>query len=372
MQTDKINFTNEEILRYSRHLIMPDVGMAGQKKLKNAAVLVVGAGGLGSPATMYLAAAGVGRLGIADFDTVDASNLQRQVLYSTGDIGKTKLETARERLNGINPHVNIELHPARLTSANALKILRDYDVVMDGTDNFPARYLLNDACALLGKPLVYGSIFRFDGQVSVFDARRGPCYRCLYPQPPPPELVPGCAEGGVLGVLPGIIGCLQALEAIKLIIGQGDPLTGRLIIFDALRFRFDEFKISKNANCPVCAKEPTIRQLIDYEEFCGVSPQPPAHIDDLYQVTPEELKKRLDNGEDIFFLDVREPQEYEICKLGGMLIPIDTLPRRANELDSSREMVVYCHLGIRSARAVEFLKQAGFRKIKNLVHIMLI
>lgn len=264
MNIHKLSFTHEEISRYSRHLIMPEVGMEGQKKLKNASILAVGAGGLGAPLTMYLAAAGIGRLGLVDFDTVDASNLQRQVLYSTADIGKPKLETAEARLKGINPHVNIELHHAHLTSANALEILKKYDIVIDGTDNFPTRYLINDACAILGKPNVYGSIFRFDGQVSVFDARRGPCYRCLYPQPPPPEVVPSCAEGGVLGVLPGIIGSLQALEAIKLIIGKGEPLIGRLIIFDALRFRFDEFKLAKNPHCPLCGEHPTIRELIDY------------------------------------------------------------------------------------------------------------
>lgn len=368
MNNLNISFTHEEIFRYSRHLIMPEVGLEGQKKLKAASVLAVGAGGLGAPLTMYLAAAGVGRLGIADFDTVDASNLQRQVLYSTSDLGKPKLEAAKKRLEGINPHIKIELHPAHLTSANALEILRDYDVIIDGTDNFPTRYLVNDACALLGKPNVYGSIFRFDGQVSVFDAQRGPCYRCLYPQPPPPEAVPSCAEGGVLGVLPGIIGSLQALETIKLIIGKGEPLIGRLILFDALRFRFDEFKLVKNPACPLCGEQPTIRELIDYEAFCGITPQSQtAEGDGQYRITVEELKRRLDRGDDIFILDVREPQEAEICTLGGHLIPINDLPSRAHELDSSREIVAYCHVGVRSGRAVEFLRQAGFRKIKNLV-----
>lgn len=366
MNIHKLSFTHEEISRYSRHLIMPEVGMEGQKKLKNASILAVGAGGLGAPLTMYLAAAGIGRLGLVDFDTVDASNLQRQVLYSTADIGKPKLETAEARLKGINPHVNIELHHAHLTSANALEILKEYDIIIDGTDNFPTRYLINDACAILGKPNVYGSIFRFDGQVSVFDARRGPCYRCLYPQPPPPEVVPSCAEGGVLGVLPGIIGSLQALEAIKLIIGKGEPLIGRLIIFDALRFRFDEFKLAKNPHCPLCGEHPTIHELIDYEAFCGIIPPAGERLEDQYQITPAELKERLDRGESIFILDVREPQEVEICNLDGYAIPINDLPSRAHELDSSREMVVYCHVGARSARAVEFLKQAGFRKIKNL------
>lgn len=366
MNIHKLSFTHEEISRYSRHLIMPEVGMEGQKKLKNASILAVGAGGLGAPLTMYLAAAGIGRLGLVDFDTVDASNLQRQVLYSTADIGKPKLETAEARLKGINPHVNIELHHAHLTSANALEILKEYDIIIDGTDNFPTRYLINDACAILGKPNVYGSIFRFDGQVSVFDARRGPCYRCLYPQPPPPEVVPSCAEGGVLGVLPGIIGSLQALEAIKLIIGKGEPLIGRLIIFDALRFRFDEFKLAKNPHCPLCGEHPTIHELIDYEAFCGIIPPAGERLEDQYQITPAELKERLDRGESIFILDVREPQEVEICNLDSYVIPINDLPSRAHELDSSREMVVYCHVGARSARAVEFLKQAGFRKIKNL------
>lgn len=366
MNTNKPLFTHEEISRYSRHLIMPEVGMEGQRKLKNASVLAVGAGGLGAPLTMYLAAAGIGRLGLVDFDTVDASNLQRQVLYSTADIGTPKLEAAKARLRGINPHVNIELHRTHLTSANALEILKDYDIVIDGTDNFPTRYLLNDACALLNKPNVYGSIFRFDGQVSVFDAQRGPCYRCLYPQPPPPEVVPSCAEGGVLGVLPGIIGSLQALEAIKLIIGKGEPLIGRLVIFDALSFRFDEFKLAKNPHCPLCGEHPTIHELIDYEAFCGIILPAEERLEDQHQITPTELKERLDRGEDVFILDVREPQEVEICNLGGYVIPINDLPSRAHELDSSREMVVYCHVGARSARAVEFLKQAGFRKIRNL------
>jgi len=375
---EEVQLSNEEILRYSRHLIMPEVGIDGQKKLKAASVLMIGAGGLGSPLGMYLAAAGIGRLGIVDFDTVELTNLQRQLLHSTKDIGRSKLESARESINDINPHVHVETYETRLTSKNALDILQDYDVIVDGTDNFPTRYLVNDACVLLGKPNVYGSIFRFEGQVSVFctkgasasggDAKQGPCYRCLYPSPPPPGLVPSCAEGGVLGVLPGIIGSLQALETIKLIIGQGDSLVGRLVLFDALKLKFRELKLRKNSECPICGDQPTIRELIDYEQFCGITPQQDnGEEEQQYQITPEELKARLDRGEDVFILDVREPHEYQICNLRGYLIPVNELPKRVNELDSSREMVVHCKLGGRSKKAVEFLRQAGFRKMKNLV-----
>jgi adenylyltransferase/sulfurtransferase len=361
---DKIDLSNEEILRYSRHLIMPEVGMKGQKKLKAAKVLMIGAGGLGSPLGMYLAAAGVGKLGIVDFDVVDSTNLQRQLLHGTGDVGRSKLESAKESLNDINPNVEIITHETRLSSENALNIISEYDLVVDGTDNFPTRYLVNDACVLLGKPYVYGSIFRFDGQVTVFDSKNGPCYRCLYPSPPPPGLVPSCAEGGVLGILPGIIGSLQALEAIKLIIGEGDPLTGRLLLFDALKLKFRELKLHKNPDCPICGENPTIHELIDDEQFCGITPDDDYDLNDT--ITVKELKDKFDHGDDIFILDVREPHEYEINNLGGYLIPLNDLPGRVNELDSSKEIVAHCKMGGRSAKAVSFLKQAGFKKVKNL------
>jgi molybdopterin/thiamine biosynthesis adenylyltransferase/rhodanese-related sulfurtransferase len=363
-----VTLSNDEIRRYSRHLIMPEVGMEGQKKLKSASVLLIGAGGLGSPLAMYLAAAGLGRIGIVDFDVVDFSNLQRQIAYSTSDIGKHKLDAVKERITGINPNVHVETYETQLTSENALEILKDYDVIIDGTDNFPTRYLVNDASVLLGKPNVYGSIFRFEGQASVFYAKAGPCYRCLYPEPPPPGLVPSCAEGGVLGVLPGIVGTIQATEAIKLVVGQGDPLIGRLLLFDALNMKFRELKLRKNRSCPICGDNPTIHELIDYEAFCGIKPQP-TNGENLrpWEITPEELKAKLDNKEDVFILDVREPHEYEISNLDGYLIPLAELPDRVNELDSSREIVVHCHTGWRSQRAVEFLRESGFRKIKNLV-----
>jgi adenylyltransferase/sulfurtransferase len=362
---DDVSLSNEEILRYSRHLIMPEVGMKGQKKLKAASILMIGAGGLGSPLGMYLAAAGVGTLGIVDFDVVDETNLQRQLLHGTNDVGKSKLESAKEKLNSINPNVKINLYETRLTSENALDIIYQYDLVVDGTDNFPTRYLVNDACVLLDKPYVYGSIFRFEGQVTVFDPKNGPCYRCLYPTPPPSGLVPSCAEGGVLGILPGIIGSLQALEAIKLIIEEGDPLVGRLLLFDALKLKFRELKLRKNPDCPVCGENPTIHELIDYEEFCGISSDDNYSLQDTISVN--QLKERLDNGEDIFILDVREPHEYEISNLNGYLIPLNDLPERVNELDSSRDIVVHCKMGGRSAKAVSFLKQAGFKKAKNLL-----
>jgi molybdopterin/thiamine biosynthesis adenylyltransferase/rhodanese-related sulfurtransferase len=363
-----VQLSNEELLRYSRHLIIPEVGTAGQKKLKAAKVLVIGAGGLGSPVGMYLAAAGVGTIGIVDFDVVDATNLQRQILHSTGDIGKLKLDSARETLAGINPHIAIETYEERLTSKNALNIFADYDVIVDGTDNFPTRYLVNDACVLLAKPNVYGSILRFDGQVSVFDARRGPCYRCLYPTPPPPGLVPSCAEGGVLGVLPGIIGTLQALETIKLILSEGEPLIGRLVLFDALKFTFRELKLKKDPNCPVCGEKRTIHELIDYEQFCGVKPPTTEEtIDEQTEITVEQLKKRLDRGDDIFILDVREPHEYEIANIGAQLIPLGELPKRFREIDSSKEIIVQCKSGQRSARAADFLRKNGFQRVKNLV-----
>ena len=366
---EEVTLTKDEMLRYSRHLVLPEVGLEGQKKLKAASVLIIGAGGLGSPAGLYLAAAGVGKIGIVDFDVVDLTNLQRQILHSTKEVGRSKLASARERLADINPHINIELYETRLTSQNALDILKEYDVVVDGTDNFPTRYLVNDACVLLQKPYVYGSIFRFDGQVSVFDPQRGPCYRCLYPSPPPPGLVPNCAEGGVLGVLPGIIGSLQALEAMKLIISQGELLVGRLLLFDALKGVFRELKLRKNPECVICGEHPTIHQLIDYEQFCGGvdSQQMKGSRDEEYQITPQQLKTRLDAGEDIFILDVREPYEYQICNLGGYLIPLNDLPKRVHELDVSKEIIVHCKMGGRSGKAVEFLKQEGFTNIKNLV-----
>jgi adenylyltransferase/sulfurtransferase len=359
--------SKEEVLRYSRHLIMPEVGMEGQLKLKQAKVLLVGAGGLGAPLGLYLAAAGVGRLGLVDFDVVDFTNLQRQVMFSTSDVGRPKLEAAKERLSGVNPEIQIDTYEAKLTSQNALQILRDYEIIVDGTDNFPTRYLVNDACVLLGKPNVYGSIFRFEGQASVFGYPGGPCYRCLYPEPPPPGLVPSCAEGGVLGVLPGIVGAIQATETIKLILGRGDLLVGRLLLFDALAMRFRELKLRKNADCPACGEHRTITQLIDYEEFCGIrGAEAPAPTAQVPEITPHELKARLDRGDDVFILDVREPHEYQICNIHGYLIPLGELPRRAHELDSSREIVAHCRSGKRSAEAVDFLRKAGFRKIWNL------
>jgi molybdopterin/thiamine biosynthesis adenylyltransferase/rhodanese-related sulfurtransferase len=359
--------SNEEVLRYSRHLIMPEVGMDGQLKLKQARVLMIGAGGLGAPLGLYLAAAGVGHLGIVDFDVVDFTNLQRQVTFSTSDVGRPKLEAAKERLQGLNPMIDITTYDTRLTSANALELFRDYDIVVDGTDNFPTRYLVNDACVLLGKQNVYGSIFRFEGQVSIFGAPGGPCYRCLYPEPPPPGLVPSCAEGGVLGVLPGIVGAIQAIEAIKLILGSGDSLIGRLLLFDALAMKFRELKLKKNPACPLCGDLRTITKLIDYEEFCGIrGEEAPAQTTQVPEMTPRELKQRLDRGDDLFVLDVREPHEYQICNLNGYLLPLGDLPKRVHELDSSREIVAHCRSGKRSADAAEFLRKAGFRKIWNL------
>jgi len=359
--------SKEEVLRYSRHLIMPEVGMEGQLKLKQAKVLCIGTGGLGAPLGLYLAAAGVGRLGLVDFDSVDFTNLQRQILFGTSDVGRPKIEAAAERLRNLNPEIRIDVFETRLTSDNALDILKDYDIVVDGTDNFPTRYLVNDACVLLGKLNVYGSIFRFEGQISVFGYPGGPCYRCLYPEPPPPGLVPSCAEGGVLGVLPGIVGTIQAAETLKLILGKGEPLVGRLLLFDALAMRFRELKLRKNPECTVCGEHPTVTRLIDYAEFCGVrGEEVSTTVTNVPEITPRELKSRLDRGDDIFILDVREPHEYQICNLGGRLIPLGELARRAAELDSSREIVAHCRSGKRSAEAVEFLRQAGFRKIWNL------
>ena len=359
--------SKEETLRYSRHLIMPEVGMEGQLKLKQAKVLLIGTGGLGAPLGLYLAAAGVGRLGLVDFDVVDFTNLQRQVTFGSSDVGRAKTEAARERLANLNPDIQIEPFETKLTSENALELFKDFDIIVDGTDNFPTRYLVNDACVLLGKPNVYGSIFRFEGQVSVFGAPGGPCYRCLYPEPPPPGLVPSCAEGGVLGVLPGIVGSIQAMETIKLILGRGENLIGRLLLFDALAMKFREMKLRKNANCPMCGQHRTITELIDYYEFCGIrGEEAPAPNLQVPEITPRELKSRLDRGEDLYILDVREPHEYQICNLRGHLIPLGELPRRVHELDSSREIVAHCRSGKRSAEAVDFLKKAGFRKIWNL------
>ena len=352
--------SNEEVARYSRHLIMPEVGMTGQRKLKAASVLMIGTGGLGAPLGMYLAAAGVGRLGLVDFDVVDASNLQRQIIHGTKDVGRPKIASARDRIEDINPHVEIETHDTKLTSANALNLFVNYDVIVDGTDNFPTRYLVNDACVLTGKPNVYGSIFRFEGQASVFWAERGPCYRCLYPEPPPPGLVPSCAEGGVLGVLPGIIGAIQANETIKIILGAPDILVNRLLLFDAWRMRFRELKLRKNPECPVCGVNPTIKELIDYEEFCGITQQPETKPT-MEEITATELKQRLDQGDDIQIIDVREPHEYEIGQIpNSKLIPLGQVLNRMNEIDPDRETVVHCKMGGRSAKAIEALQRAGF------------
>jgi adenylyltransferase/sulfurtransferase len=347
---------------------MPEVGMDGQLKLKNAKVLCIGAGGLGSPLLLYLGAAGVGRLGIVDFDVVDFTNLQRQVIHGTADVGRSKLESAQATIREINPNVEVVGYDVRLTSENALELFRDFDIIVDGTDNFPTRYLLNDACVLLGKPNVYGSIFRFEGQASVFYARQGPCYRCLYPEPPPPGLVPSCAEGGVLGVLPGIVGCLQAMETIKLIIGQGQTLIGRLLVFDALGMKFRELKLRKNPDCPVCGAHPTITGLIDYEQFCGIRGE--EHTSDMSgvpEIGPREVKQMMDEKQPFVLIDVREPHEFQICRIpGSTLIPLGEIPKRMHELDSASEIVVHCRSGQRSARAVEFLMKAGFQKIHNL------
>ena len=352
--------SNEEVARYSRHLIMPEVGMTGQRKLKAASVLMIGTGGLGAPLGMYLAAAGVGRLGLVDFDVVDASNLQRQIIHGTKDVGRPKIASARDRIEDINPHVEIETHDTKLTSANALNLFVNYDVIVDGTDNFPTRYLVNDACVLTGKPNVYGSIFRFEGQASVFWAERGPCYRCLYPEPPPPGLVPSCAEGGVLGVLPGIIGTIQATETIKIILGAPDIMVNRLLLFDAWRMRFRELKLRKNPDCPVCGVNPTIKELIDYEEFCGITQQPETKPT-MEEITATELKQRLDQGDDIQIIDVREPHEYEIGAIpNSKLIPLGQVLNRMNEIDPGRETVMHCKMGGRSAKAIEALQRAGF------------
>ena len=373
-----LTLSNQEVARYSRHLIMPEVGMDGQLKLKAASVLCIGAGGLGSPVAMYLAAAGVGRIGIVDFDVVDYSNLQRQIIHGTPDVGRSKLDSARDSLHAINPEVEIETHEVALSSANALDLLGGYDVIVDGTDNFPTRYLVNDACVLLGKPNAYGSIFRFEGQASVFATKGGPCYRCLYPEPPPPGLVPSCAEGGVLGILPGVIGTIQATEAVKLIMGIGESLIGRFMIYDALRMRFRELKLRRDPDCPVCGDHPTVTELIEYDQFCGVAPaadagttgsgvpagEDAAHDD---EATVEQLQARIDRADGVFILDVREPQEFQICRIpGSTLIPLGDLPKRLPELEGRAEMIVHCKSGVRSAKAVKLLREAGFTEAKNL------
>jgi adenylyltransferase/sulfurtransferase len=365
--------TSDEVRRYSRHLIMPEVGVEGQRRLKAAKVLCVGAGGLGSPASLYLAAAGVGTLGLIDFDTVDFSNLQRQVLYSTDDVGRPKMKAAHDRLHGLNPNIRVVSHETTLNSGNAMEIFRGYDVIVDGADNFPTRYLVNDACVLLGKPNVYGSIFRFDGQVSVFATKHGPCYRCLYPEPPPPGLVPSCAEGGVLGVLPGVVGTIQATEAIKLVLGAGDPLIGRLLLFDALQMRFRTLKLQKDRECPVCGDRPTVTKLIDYEQFCGITPAVRAAdrgtLSPELETDVEDLKERLDRG-DVYLLDVREPREVDIARIrDSVLIPLGELPKRLHELPKgpgAPDIIVYCKSGVRSAKAVNILRERGFDRVQNL------
>ena len=366
VKPEAVTLTNDEILRYSRHLIMPEVGMEGQQKLKAARVLCIGAGGLGSPLALYLAAAGVGTLGIVDFDVVDCTNLQRQIIHTTADVGRKKLDSAAEKLKAINPFLNLRTFETRLSSDNALDLFRAFDIIADGTDNFPTRYLVNDACVLTGKPNVYGSIFRFEGQASVFATEQGPCYRCLYPEPPPPGLVPSCAEGGVLGILPGLVGVMQATEVIKLILGKGEPLIGRLLLIDALGMKFRELKLRKNPDCPACGTHPTITKLIDYNEFCGIRGEEKPVETKFPEMQVEELKGRLDAGDDLFVLDVREPHEYQICNINGYLIPLGDLPKRVHELDSSREIVAHCRSGVRSGKAVAFLRQAGFKKVHNL------
>ena len=364
-----MTLSNEEVLRYSRHLIMPEVGMEGQLKLKSSRVLLIGAGGLGAPLGLYLTAAGVGTIGLVDFDVVDFTNLQRQVIHGTRDVGRKKLDSAADRMQDINPFVNVVKHEVMLSSENALDLLRDYDIVIDGTDNFPTRYLVNDACVLLGKPNVYGSIFRFEGQCTVFAHQNGPCYRCLYPEPPPPGLVPSCAEGGVLGILPGLIGTMQATEAIKIIIGKGEPLVGRLVLFDALAMRFRELKLRKNPECPICGERRTIHQLIDYHEFCGIPRHEPPPAPGLteWEIDPVEVKAKQDRGDRFVLIDVREPHEYQICKIpGSILIPLGEVPKRVHELNSADEIVAHCKSGMRSGKAVDFLRQAGFKRVKNM------
>jgi adenylyltransferase/sulfurtransferase len=361
--------TTSDLSRYARHLILPEVGMEGQQKLKAARVLCVGTGGLGSPLAFYLTAAGIGTLGLVDFDVVDASNLQRQIIHSTKDIGRKKLDSAAEKLTALNPTIHIVKHETMLTSANAMEIIKNYDIVADGTDNFPTRYLVNDACVLLGKPNVYGSIFRFEGQASVFATEQGPCYRCLYPEPPPPGLVPSCAEGGVLGIMPGLIGVIQATEVIKLILGKGESLVGRLLLVEALTMKFRELKLHKNTQCPVCGTNPTVTELINYQHFCGIVPETPEEKtvkNGIPQLAVKELKRRIDAGEEVYILDVREPYEYKIAQIGGKLIPQNDVPNRLAEIDRNREVIVQCRSGVRSQKIAEYLKQQGYPRVVNL------
>ena len=361
--------STNELSRYARHITLPEVGLEGQRRLKAARVLCVGTGGLGSPLLLYLAAAGIGTLGLVDFDIVDASNLQRQIIHSTLDLGRKKLDSAAEKLTALNPDLNVVKHDTMLSSANALEIFKDYDIIADGTDNFPTRYLVNDACVLSGKPNVYGSIFRFEGQASVFATEQGPCYRCLYPEPPPPGLVPTCAEGGVLGILPGLVGVIQATEVIKLILGKGTSLAGRLLLVDALDMRFRELKLRKNPECPVCGVNPTVTQLIDYQHFCGIAPEPkiaPSEKNGIPQISVKELKHRRDSGDDFFLLDVREPFEFQIAEIGGTLIPQNDVPHRLGEIPRDREIVVHCKGGGRSQKIAELLQQQGYTRVSNL------
>lgn len=361
--------SHDQILRYSRHLLMPEVGLQGQIKLKNSSALIIGTGGLGSPVALYLAAAGIGRIGLVDYDIVDSSNLQRQVIHGTSTVGKLKVESAKERLQDLNPDIQVDIYNEPYTSENAMRIAKDYDVIIDGTDNFPTRYLTNDVCVMLGKPNIYGSIFRFDGQVSVFHAEKGPCYRCLFPEPPPPGLVPSCAEGGVLGILPGTVGTLQATEALKVLLGIGTPLIGKLLLYNALDMSFDFVTLKKNPKCRVCGPNADIKELIDYEEFCGV---PGHHADDTsagagWDISALDLKERLEREPNLILLDVREPHELEIAAIkGAKNIPLGEVAQRMSELDSAEEMVVFCKRGSRSARAIEILSSAGFKKMKNL------
>ena len=364
-----MQLSNEEISRYSRHLILPEVGLAGQKKICSTSVLCIGAGGLGSPIAMYLAAAGIGKLGIVDFDVVDKSNLQRQIIHTDADVGRPKALSAKETINGINPHVEVVLHNVRITSENAFDLIRPYDIVVDGTDNFPTRYLVNDACVLLKKPNVYGSIFRFDGQASVFAPHLGgPCYRCLYPEPPPPGMVPSCAEGGVLGVLPGIIGCIQATEILKLALGKGSSLINRFLLFDALKMKFSELKLRRDPQCPICGDNPTIKELIDYELFCGITPEPATPQSNSDEVTVQQMKKAMDDPKlGIKIIDVREADEYEIAHINGVpLYPLSTMNDWFTQLDPNQQYYIHCKAGVRSLKALHFLREQGFKYLKSV------
>jgi len=367
--TPDTHLSHDEIRRYSRHLLLSEVGLEGQKRLKASRVLMIGAGGLGSPLGLYLAAAGVGTLGIVDFDVVDDSNLQRQILHSTADVGRPKLASARERLKALNPHVEIVGYETQLTASNALEILKDYDVIVDGTDNFATRYLVNDACVLLGKPNVYGSIFRFEGQASVFYAPEGPCYRCLYEEPPPPGLVPSCAEGGVLGILPGLVGTIQATETLKLLLGAGDSLMGRLLLIDALSMQFRELKLRKNPDCVLCGKNPTVTELIDYQAFCGLPPagasQPDAEAS--WELSVQEVADKRARGENFHLIDVRNPHEWEIVHLSGAkLVPLAELPERLASLPRTEPLILHCHKGVRSLKALNLLRDAGYTQVKSM------